>query len=590
MTFLEYYRENLAHIRGIAAEFAAEFPKVAARLELSDYNCQDPYVERLLEGTAFLAARVEHKLERGFPRFLETVATSAAPIMVSPIPSYGVIRCTADFADERLRTAYTMKRGTQFRCRVPGVDTPCVYSTIADVSVSAAILADVRYLTRDLSACGFGDADGAAALALTVQDGDGVGGAAMPDDLLAYIDLPDSAASELQGQLCGDLRGVYARTGGVTRRLEGVTVEIPVFSGVFDGALRVVSGVQALVGFMACPRLFKFFRICGLKRLFDETPDRPVELFFVFGSRIESFVRTVGPNAIRFGCVPVANVFPRRSDRTECNGAFEHHVQPDRSAPQNFEVFAVQRIEAFDAHNRSLFTALPGFDGSGPDRFVLHRRARLFDVGRVRSSYHGTEAYVSISGANYDRCHDDIRQISAELLCTNRDLPLLLRKEDPVDTPAAEPLAGAVFVDQPSMPFPPLAGGGAVEDWDKVGLVAANLSSVLWRNGMVPTDIVRRMVRTCLFDNGGVSVRLADAIAEIRSKPRTFRFVSDGSPYFESGWRVDLTLKEDACSGTGVFIYARVLKELFFSYVPINTCIEFVVGTDRRKELFRWQE
>lgn len=90
MTFLDYYRENLAHIRGTAAEFAAEFPKIASRLELSAYNCQDPYVERLLEGAAFLAARVENKLERGFPRFLETVASSAAPYAVSPVPSYAV--------------------------------------------------------------------------------------------------------------------------------------------------------------------------------------------------------------------------------------------------------------------------------------------------------------------------------------------------------------------------------------------------------------------------------------------------------------------------------------------------------------------
>ena len=52
MTFLEYYRENLAHLRSVSAEFAAEFPKIAARLSLSEFECADPYVERLLEGAA----------------------------------------------------------------------------------------------------------------------------------------------------------------------------------------------------------------------------------------------------------------------------------------------------------------------------------------------------------------------------------------------------------------------------------------------------------------------------------------------------------------------------------------------------------
>ena len=589
MTFLDYYRENLAHIRGIASEFAAEFPKIASRLELSDYNCQDPYIERMLEGTAFLAARVEHKLESGFPRLLESVASSAAPMATAPIPSFAVIRFKADLSDERLRTDYTMKRGTQFRCKVPGVETPCIYSTITDVSVSAAVLQGVSYQTRDLDACGISDPDGAAVLTLNVVDGDGVGGAAMADDLLAYIDMPDSAASELQGQLCGDLRGVYARQNGVTQRLEGVTVDVPLFSGAYDGPLRATGGVQTMVRFMACPRLFKFFHIRGLKEVFEKFPGLPVDLFFVFGRRVESFVRSVGPNSIRFGCVPVANVFRRHSDRTECNGAFEHHISPDRSAPQDVEVLAVSKVEAFDARNQVLFSAQPGFDGEGNDRFVLHRRARLFEPGHARSSYHGTEAYVSISGEDYDVHHDEMRQIGAELICSNRDLPLLLRKEDPITPPAEEPLAGALFIDQPSAPFPPLVRSGAAADWEKAGVIAINLSSVLWRNGMIPVDIVRRMVRACVFDGESVAARLADAIADIRSTPRTFRFVSGGSPYFESGWRVDLLLKEDACSGTGVFIFARVLKELFFSYVPINTCIEFVVSTDKRKEIFRWR-
>lgn len=588
MTFLDYYRENLAHIRGIASEFATEFPKIAARLELSDYNCQDPYVERLLEGTAFLAARVEHKLESGFPRFLETVAASTAPMATASIPSYAVMRFTADLADERLRSSYTMKKGTQFRCMVPGVETPCVYSTIADVTISAAVLNGASYMTRDLDSCGIDDRKGAAALVLNVVDSDGAGGATMPDDLLVYFDMPDSAASELQGQLCGELCGVYARWQGETRKLNDVKVEVPMFSSRENEMAHVTGGLRTMIRFMACPRLFKFFRVSGLKRYFDKAQGLSFDLFFVFNRRIDSFVRSVGANSIRLGCVPVANVFSRHSDRTECNGAFEHHISADRAAPQNIEVLDVRKVEAFDARNQVLFAATPGFEGDGSNRFVLHRRARLFEPGRSRSSYHGMEAYVSLSGADYDAHHDDIRQIGAELLCSNRDLPLLLRKEDHVQVPSGEPLTSASFVEQPSEPKPPLLGGGAATDWEKLGIVSINLSSVLWRDGMVSVDIVRRMVRTCAFDGEGVAARLAEAIVELKTSPRTFRFVSNGSPYFESGWRVDLTLKEDLCSGTGVFIFARMLKELFFSYVPINTCIEFVVNTDKRKEVFRW--
>ena len=51
---LDYYSQELQYIREMGAEFAQEYPKIAARLALSGLECADPYVERLLEGFAFL--------------------------------------------------------------------------------------------------------------------------------------------------------------------------------------------------------------------------------------------------------------------------------------------------------------------------------------------------------------------------------------------------------------------------------------------------------------------------------------------------------------------------------------------------------
>lgn len=60
---LHYYNIELQHLREMGTEFSREFPKVAGRLGLEGFECADPYVERLLEGFAFLAARVHLKLD-----------------------------------------------------------------------------------------------------------------------------------------------------------------------------------------------------------------------------------------------------------------------------------------------------------------------------------------------------------------------------------------------------------------------------------------------------------------------------------------------------------------------------------------------
>src|SRR5438034_1798231 len=68
---VRHYNQELAHLREVGAEFAEQFPKIAGRLSMSGIEVTDPYVERLLEGVAFLAARVQLKLNAEFPRFTQ---------------------------------------------------------------------------------------------------------------------------------------------------------------------------------------------------------------------------------------------------------------------------------------------------------------------------------------------------------------------------------------------------------------------------------------------------------------------------------------------------------------------------------------
>ena len=91
---LRYYNLELTHLRHMAGEFAREFPKVAERLALtSDTSapCPDPWVERLLEGFGFLAARVHLKLDAEFPRFTHSLLETVYPHYLAPTPSMAVV-------------------------------------------------------------------------------------------------------------------------------------------------------------------------------------------------------------------------------------------------------------------------------------------------------------------------------------------------------------------------------------------------------------------------------------------------------------------------------------------------------------------
>jgi len=74
---LEYYETELRALRTMGAEFARTYPTIAERLQLDAKQSADPHVERLLQGFAFLAARVQLKIDDDFPEISEALLNGA---------------------------------------------------------------------------------------------------------------------------------------------------------------------------------------------------------------------------------------------------------------------------------------------------------------------------------------------------------------------------------------------------------------------------------------------------------------------------------------------------------------------------------
>src|SRR5690606_18673241 len=88
---IDYYNQELAHLRETGAEFAQEFPKIAARLGMEGLEVADPYVERLMESFAFVAARIQLKIDAEFPRFTQHLLEIVFPHYLAPTPSYMIV-------------------------------------------------------------------------------------------------------------------------------------------------------------------------------------------------------------------------------------------------------------------------------------------------------------------------------------------------------------------------------------------------------------------------------------------------------------------------------------------------------------------
>ncbi|HEV2455673.1 MAG TPA: type VI secretion system baseplate subunit TssF, partial [Verrucomicrobiae bacterium] len=152
---LDHYNTELRHLREMAGEFAREFPKIAGRLALdkdAKEICPDPYVERLLEGFAYLAARIHLKLDAEFPRFSQSLLETIYPHYLSPIPSMSVVRFEPQANDPGLATGIPVPRGTLLRSNLgKGERTACTFQTAHTVRLLPLKIAEVRYFTRDVA-------------------------------------------------------------------------------------------------------------------------------------------------------------------------------------------------------------------------------------------------------------------------------------------------------------------------------------------------------------------------------------------------------------------------------------------------------
>ena len=109
---LDYFNRELGYFRQLGAEFGEQFPKIAGRLGMKGIEVADPYVERLLEGAAFLAARVQLKMDAEFPRFSQRLLEVVYPNYLAPTPSAAIVCLAPKLAEINVESGVLLPRGS----------------------------------------------------------------------------------------------------------------------------------------------------------------------------------------------------------------------------------------------------------------------------------------------------------------------------------------------------------------------------------------------------------------------------------------------------------------------------------------------
>jgi type VI secretion system protein ImpG len=610
---IRYYNRELQHVREMGAEFAQEFPKIAGRLGLEGFECADPYVERLLEGFAFLTARIQLKLDAEFPRFTQHLLEMLYPHYLAPVPSTAIVQLQPNPQEGSLAAGYVVPRGTALKSQVGrGDKTACEYRTAHETVLWPLQISDARYYESPaaIAAAGFPDSRARAAVKLTLATTAGVRLNQLTlDRLPIWLTGPDEQPKRLYEQIFANGLGALVRTKSAHHKLATTALDASCLRRVgfsdeealipYSG--RSFSGYRLLQEYFACPERFLFAEIAGLRAALARCDGTQFELVILFDQSVPALVNAIDAANFKLFCTPAINLFARRADRIHLDaGRTEYQIVPDRLRPIDFEVHSVSAVDGYGNSSEPEQHFLPFYGGDERhwhDRhsafYTLRREPRLLSsrarAQGARASYVGSEVFVSLVDARELPYGSSLRQLAIETLCTNRDLPLTMpvgkgRTDFTLDSGA--PVDAVRCVAGPKKPRAAAAYGESA--WRLISHLSQNYLSLLESDEHEGASALREMLLLYADDHDSTAQRQIEGVKRIAARPVVRRLPLPGPITFGRGLSIELSCDDAAFEGTGAFLLGAVLQEFFARQVSINAFTETRLDTLQRGPVARW--
>ncbi len=617
---LEYYDRELKHLREVGGEFASEFPKIAGRLGLDAFECADPYVERLLEGFAFLAARVHLKIDAEFPYFTQHLLEMIYPHYLAPMPSMAVVQFAADLTEGSLADGFTIPRGTTLRSQLgKGEQTACQYRTAHDATLWPLEIVHAEYISRDVASADLPPMEKVrAGLRIRLRTTAGL----KFNELKALRTLPlylhgtDDLPMHIYEALLANSVALVLRPREDKRRQVilhkdnirqiGFTNE----EALLPFGSQSFHGYRLLQEYFAFPQRYMFLAFEGFEHALAnwnqpgrELDVREVELIVLLNRADRTLEGNVGAEGFALHCTPAVNLFPKRADRIHLDDRTpEYHVVPDRTRPLDFEVYRVTSVEGIGTANDREQEFLPFYwtndlsDYSNHQAFytikrlprVLSSKQKLYGA---RSSYVGSELYVSLVDPKLGPYQHELKQLALDTLCTNRDLPLQMpvgKGTTDFTMEAAAPVDAIRILAGPTRPRPSYTYAPGDVSWRLISHLALNYLSLTDSAERQGAAALRELL-SLYADVSELPIRKQlDGVRSVKSAPIIRPLPTDGPRSFGRGLEIRLTFDESAFEGTGMFLLGAVMEQFFARYVTINSFTETIIESTDRGEVIRW--
>jgi type VI secretion system protein ImpG len=639
--FLDLYNRELQLLHEQAREFADEYPGIAERLGGLVTERMDPMVAGLLEGAAFLAARVQLKLKHEFPEFTGNLLEQLVPNYLAPTPSAMLAKFIPGYSDPALREGHLVARGAYLDATYRELDRQiaCRYRLCADVTLWPFDIVAAEYFPSPgpLQALGLPvEADVLAGLRISlthrmaprIEDEIADGAAKDPmtwfagcrtAELPFYLVGSEADAVALYEQIFSHAVGVFFRFlddfgDPVAVRAEPDCLEQIGFDdddALFPNDNRIFRGFDLLREYFMFPRKFLGFNLTKLAAVMPQLKSKSVELLIVFDEVNPRLSAAVQAGMFSLYTAPAINLFEKTTDRIAIrSNQHEYHIVPDRSRYLDFEPHRILDVYAHypGGHDKIPVHPLysPALDGGAREPQVSYTvrrlpRRRTMEEKRygLSSDYTGTDMFISlVEPAGIDD-EAPIAELSVRALCSNRHLTEHL----PVGQGGADfrlldnVTLDVVCIAGPTPPREPVvahyrsrsetAHTGTVT-WRLVNMLSLNHLGLVERGAGRSGQSLKEILSMFGDLSDSATERKIRGIRNIDSRPVIRRVRRPSGSATARGLEITVTIDEKAFEGSGIFLLGAVLDRFFPEYAALNHFTQTVIRSVERGEIIRW--
>jgi len=596
---LPYFERELSMLRRAGAEFAGRYPKLAGSLQMRGDTSTDPHVERLIQASAFLNARVAKLLDDGYANFTEALLGMLYPHYLRPIPSCSIAHVDHGGAKAAaIGEVSVLPRGAALTSTGGGA-VACRFRsaydvTIAPVAISAAGFEPHIQAPSTLAL----PPEAGSAIRISIDStiaGRGLDAIGLKT-LRVFLDGEASLRATLRDAIFMHTARACVEADGKWRMLKRIPIAPVGYAddeALLPAAPSEHSAYRLLSEFFAFPDKFDFIDI-DLAALLAAAPKGSTRVTLrlaLAGIRPDApaarILRALTKDNLVLGCTPIINLFAQPATPIRVtHERSSYPLMPDEMPGGGCEIYSIDSVQLLHktAQGNAITEFFPYYSlrhGEASSRkghyWLAHRDGKTVSTGH--------EFSLSLVDRELTKLRLEEGTASVRVTCTNRNLPHGLALGQPGGDLRTESATAGLpirMLRRPTVSHHLTSEGG--RQWGLIAHLSLNHRS-LTQSGL---PALTAMLQLYTHPDDPVAQRQIDGITALRYFPATAWLRQKKGNAYLRGIEVRVTLDEQAYAGSGIYGFVQMLDHLFALHVHLNSFTQLVIMSHSSgKEMLR---